>query len=338
MNGCGMNRNLLNRLRVAGVLAVVVLLGAGCATTAPPPGLLDNLEADLAAMVADGEVADLAPVAVADARNAVRRARSEGLDEGELAHRVRLARKQIEIARAEAFAERARHQTEQIDQQRTELMLRASRLEVAHARREAEQALLQSTATREEMQRARERATSSEERRAEAAEDAEQARAEAIQAMRLAEAQASEIDLARREAELASQTADSLRRRLEYMEYRETDRGVVVTLGDVLFEVGQADLLPEAEASLADVIELLETEPNKAIRIEGHTDSTGPSAVNLRLSERRARAVRDALVSMGVSADRIQAVGMGEDFPIATNETDNGRARNRRVDVIVLNN
>lgn len=334
---------LFNHLRTFNLPAPAVLLGvvvlaAGCATTAPPPGLLDNLEADLAAMVADGEVAELAPVAVADARNAVRRARAEGLDEGELSHRARLARKQIEIARAAAFAERARRQTEQVDQQRTELMLRASRLEVAQARREAEQALLQSTATREEMQRAREQAMSSEERRAEATEAAEQARAEAMQALRLAEAQASEIELARREADLASQTADSLRRRLEYMEYRETDRGVVVTLGDVLFEVGQADLAPEAEASLVDVIELLESEPDKAIRIEGHTDSTGPAAANLRLSERRAGAVRDALVALGVPADRIRAVGMGEDFPIASNETDQGRARNRRVDVIVLNN
>ncbi|MEX0914268.1 MAG: OmpA family protein, partial [Wenzhouxiangellaceae bacterium] len=86
-----------------------------------------------------------------------------------------------------------------------------------------------------------------------------------------------------------------------------------------------------------DVIELLESEPDKDIRIEGHTDSTGPAALNLRLSEARANAVNDALIERGIDAARLKAVGMGEDFPIATNQTEEGRASNRRVDVIVLN-
>jgi len=176
-----------------------------------------------------------------------------------------------------------------------------------------------------------------EEMREEAARREQQSREEAQAARRLAEAQASEIELARREAELASETAESLRRRLEYLELRETDRGVVVTLGDVLFASGETTLQPEAQENLEDVVELLQTEPDKAIRIEGHTDSTGSAQSNMRISRLRAEAVRDALVRLGISADRIQAIGMGEDFPIASNETAEGRSRNRRVDVIVLN-
>ena len=129
-------------------------------------------------------------------------------------------------------------------------------------------------------------ASRSNQERDQATQQAEEARQEAEQARRVAQAQSAEMELARREADLASQQARSLQRRLEYMEYRQTDRGVVVTLGDVLFAVGETELLPSAEQNLDDVIELLESEPDKAIRIEGHTDSTGPAALNLRLSER----------------------------------------------------
>ena len=319
-------------------VAAITLMLIGCATTPPTPGLVDNLNADLQAMLSDEEIVSLAPVAVSDARNAVRRASVEGLSESERQHRVQLARTTIEIARAEAFAERALAEIDTIEERRNALLLQASRLEVEQARREAEQAMLLTATTREQMQRAQDQALTAEQQRERAAQQARQAREEAEQARRVAEAQASEVELARREAELATEAADSLRRRLEYMEYRETDRGVVITLGDVLFEVGESELLPAAQQNLSDVIELLESEPDKQIRIEGHTDSTGPASVNLRLSEQRAQAVREALINLGIAAGRMRAVGMGEDFPIASNETESGRASNRRVDVIVLNN
>lgn len=325
----------MNRARSILVLATLLWL-AGCATTPTSIGLLDHLRAELAALEAETELAALVPVAVSDARNAVRRAAAEGLDEAERRQRIWTARKSIEIARAEGFAERARQELRQLEDARTRLILRASRLEAEQARREAEQALLSSVATREEMQRARRQALSAEERRAQAALQAEQARQEAEQARRLAEAQSAEIELARREAELAAEAAASLQRRLEYMEYRETDRGVVITLGDVLFEVGRAELLPSARKNIDDVIELLESEPGKRIRIEGHTDATGPAALNLRLSQQRADAVRAALIERGIEPGRMEAVGMGEDFPIASNDTEAGRARNRRVDIILL--
>ena len=323
--------------RLGLILIAAVSLLAGCATPPPPPGMIDNLRADLAAIEENGEVTELAPGALADARVAVRRAAMDELDEAERDQRIWLARRHLELARAEAFAEKARRDREVIEKQRSDLLLRASRLEAEEARRAAEDALLASAATREEMQRAREQAMTAEERRQQAARQAAEAREEADQARAVAEAQSAEVELARREAELASQTAESLQRRLEYMEYRQTDRGVVVTLGDVLFEVGESDLLDSASENIRDVIELLESEPDKSIRIEGHTDSTGPTALNLRLSRQRAEAVRDALIELGIDAERMNAVGMGEEFPIATNETAQGRARNRRVDVIVLN-
>lgn len=324
------------KVLLVAILVLAALL-TGCAVPPKYPDALDDLDGRLEAFRADTGRSARVPLALAEAERAVRDARLPGLSEDDQIHRIYLARRRIEIAEAEGDMALARSRAEAVDQRRTDLLLRASRLEVEQARREAEQALLASAATLEEMQRVREDAMTSEERRELADRQAADAREEAQQARRLAEAQSTEVELARREADMASQQADSLRRRLEYMEYRETDRGVVVTLGDVLFESAEAELQPGARGNLEDVVELLGKEPDKSIRIEGHTDSTGPAQANLALSERRAQSVRDMLVQMGIDGSRIEAVGMGEDFPIANNETPEGQARNRRVDVIVLN-
>ncbi|QOC21667.1 OmpA family protein [Wenzhouxiangella sp. AB-CW3] len=319
------------------LLAAVLVLGA-CATQQPRDDAeLRNLRADLAEFQADETLSSKVPLALSMAERAVREAGEERLSDDERAHRIHVANKRLEIARSEAFRARARNEVEAVDQRRTELLLHASRLEVEQARRETEDALRMSRATMEEIERTRREAMTSEELREEATRREQEAREEAEAARRLAEAQASEIELARREAQLATESAESMRRRLEYLELRETDRGVVVTLGDVLFATGETELQADALSNIEDVVELLQTEPDKRIRIEGHTDSTGPANVNMRISQQRAEAVRDQLVAMGIEADRIQAVGMGEDFPIASNESSDGRSRNRRVDVILLN-
>jgi outer membrane protein OmpA-like peptidoglycan-associated protein len=317
-------------------LIMACLLLAACVAQPRDDGALQNLRADLDAFRANTELASQVPLALADAERAVRQAGADGLNDDERRHRLLIAEKRIEIARAEAHRVQARARIEQVDQERTRLLLRASRLEVEQARREAEHARMLSTATQEEIERTRRQATTSEEQREEAARREREAREETAAARRLAEAQASEIELARREAELATEAAESLRRRLELLELRQTDRGVVVTLGDVLFELGQTELQPAARGNLQDVVELLQTEPDKRIRIEGHTDSTGPASVNKRISQQRAEAVMNELIAMGIAGDRIQAVGMGEDFPIASNDSQDGRSRNRRVDIILL--
>lgn len=328
-------RILENRLLPAATLGLLLAL-TGCATPQRDDSALNNLRNDLKSFRADRELSDRVPLSLADAERAVRSASADGLREDERIHRILLAEKRIEIARAEAFRAQAQARIDELDQERTQLLLRASRLEVEMARREAEQARLVSATTLEEVERARRAALSADEQRDEAARRERQAREEAAAARRLAEAQASEIELARREAQLASEAADSLRRRLELMQLRETDRGTVITLGDVLFELGQTDLHDSARANLRDVAELLQSEPNRRIRIEGHTDSTGPAQVNMRISQARADSVKRELVAMGVSDGRIQAVGMGQEFPIASNENEDGRRQNRRVDVILL--
>ncbi len=101
-------------------------------------------------------------------------------------------------------------------------------------------------------------------------------------------------------------------------------------------ETYRSEFKRATSVNLDEVIELLQSEPDKKIRIEGHTDAVGAAATNLKLSEDRAKAVRDALVGSGVSADRLTTLGLGEDFPIDSNDTEQGRSNNRRVDVILL--
>jgi OOP family OmpA-OmpF porin len=117
-----------------------------------------------------------------------------------------------------------------------------------------------------------------------------------------------------------------------------TDRGLVVTLtDDVLFDVDQAELKPGGMQRLARVSEFLRQNPDRNVLIEGHTDSTAPDAYNLALSQRRANAVEDFLITQGVDPTRISATGYGEQLPIATNDTAAGRQANRRVEIVVLN-
>ncbi|MFP4683626.1 MAG: OmpA family protein [Ectothiorhodospira sp.] len=116
---------------------------------------------------------------------------------------------------------------------------------------------------------------------------------------------------------------------------QQTSRGMVLTLGDVLFDLGRAELKPGAARTIKRLSEFLEDHPNHVALVEGHTDNTGNADLNRRLSLQRAESVRNALVLRGVPPERIAVKGFGSDYPIATNDTAAGRQKNRRVEVIL---
>lgn len=317
------------------VLVVVMVTAAAC-TSAPKKDLaLEQVRSELAELKSDQVLAGYAPLALGEAERALRQAEAATGDTQRI-HLIYMADRRIQVARAIAQREQLEREIERLGRERSELLVQASQLETRQARLEAERARMMSQATAEDAERAREEAQEAQHRETESVRTAQQARAEADQAKALAASSATAAQLARREADLALEQADTLRRQLENLQLRQTESGVVVTLGDVLFESGETSLREEALASLVEVVDLLQSEPDKNIRIEGHTDSTGEAATNIKISEQRANAVRDALVSLGVTASRITAAGMGEDFPIASNDTVEGRAQNRRVDVILL--
>lgn len=114
----------------------------------------------------------------------------------------------------------------------------------------------------------------------------------------------------------------------------ETDRGLVMTLGDVLFKAASAELGPSANRTLLKVVHFLQLNPNRRIRIEGYTDNRGDASENLALSEARAQAVGAFMQGFGVDAARIEVVGYGEQFRVAENASARGRAQNRRVEIL----
>ncbi len=319
------------------LLSLPIILAA--CTAAPKKDLaLERVRDELDNLKSNAELAGYAPLALGEAERALRKAELAQGDDIYRSYLVYMADRRIQIARTMAEREQYDKIYEELSEQHSNMLIKASQIEASQARMEAEEALLLVATTAEEAQRALEEKEDAEKKEAESARAAQLSAEEAEQARRLAKSRASEAEFAKREAELASQQIDSLTRQLENLQLRETESGVVVTLGDVLFASGQAELVEGGRSSLEEVVDLLQTEPDKKNRVEGHTDSSGDAAANLLLSEKRAQAVRDSLISLGVDAERVTAMGMGEDFPIASNDTEEGRARNRRVDVILLDN
>jgi len=139
------------------------------------------------------------------------------------------------------------------------------------------------------------------------------------------------VEAERKAAELARLKAE-----MEELKARPTDRGMVVTLGDILFATNRATLTAGAEKNIDQLSQFMNKYPTRKIVIEGHTDSRGSSEYNLTLSKRRADAVKKALVEKGVDESRIATKGYGETSPVASNKTAAGRQQNRRVEVIIL--
>lgn len=144
------------------------------------------------------------------------------------------------------------------------------------------------------------------------------------------------LQLALREAKLLSVQEQSnwLEEQMVSLATTETERGLVMTLGDVLFDAGRAELKASANRTVLKLVQFLRLNPRRMVRIEGYTDSRGDKQENLELSRARAQIVADVLVDLGIDAKRVQVEGHGESFPVAENASARGRAQNRRVEIV----
>lgn len=165
--------------------------------------------------------------------------------------------------------------------------------------------------------------------------EANAAKSEAEQALAIAQMQQQAAARARAEAEAAKAQADELKRQMDELQARETDRGLVMTLGDVLFSTGKAELKAGSQDRLTKLVAFLGKYPDRTVIVEGHTDSVGSDETNQVLSQRRADAVRAYLLAQGVAANRVTAVGKGESLPVADNGNAAGRQQNRRVEIVI---
>jgi len=168
-------------------------------------------------------------------------------------------------------------------------------------------------------------------------EQAEQARkiAEAAQAQAAAEAASARQSAAQADAQREAMRKQMLAQLNQVLQTRETARGLIMNLSDVLFDFGKYTLKPETREKLAKVSGILLTHPDMHLQVEGYTDNVGSDEFNQKLSEQRADSVRDYLISQGISADSITSKGFGKTNPIASNDTAKGRQQNRRVEIVV---
>ncbi len=238
------------------------------------------------------------------------------------------------------FAEDARSLA--VKRQEAERIERERQAAAAQARAQAEAKAAAQAAE------AKRRADEEAQRQAElaAAKEAQlKAEAEAIRAREQAakaEAEASKVReaAAKADAERARKVAEALRAQLldqlnSVLETRDTPRGLVVTMADVLFDTGKYTLRPAARERLARLSGIISSHPGLLLQVEGHTDSIGSDEFNQKLSEQRAEATRDFLIQQGLDESIITAKGFGKTMPIADNSTAEGRQKNRRVEIIV---
>ena len=231
---------------------------------------------------------------------------------------LRIAQERQEAADREA---QAKAQAEAEANRRAQA--EAERVRAEQARAEAERARAEAVRAKQE----------AEEARAAAQEQQELAQAEAEKA-RLAAEQAEQMRQ-KAEAERAAMRARLLRQLNAILETRDTSRGLVVNMSDVLFESAKYGLRPVARERLAKITGILLAYPDLHLEVEGHTDAIGSDAYNQQLSEKRAAAVQDYLVQQGIAASSIAARGLGKLQPAADNSTSAGRQQNRRVELIV---
>lgn len=176
-----------------------------------------------------------------------------------------------------------------------------------------------------------------EDQRAQLSEERSEARLESrTREVGRAREDAAEARLSREQEIAAAERKEAeYQRQIDALQAEVTDRGLVLTLGDVLFESGSAELQSGANRNLDKLVTFLNEYPDRQVQVEGHTDSVGSAEFNQALSQRRAESVRSYLIQQGVASRRISATGIGMGQPVASNDSATGRQQNRRVEIII---
>lgn len=291
---------------ITNVLLLLAFAALGACSTMPESvSELQNARQLVESLDAQPMAEQVASDELEAAKNALARAEQafdDGRDIDLVRHEAYLASRHAQIGQEQIAEAEARQAMERSEEQRQQIQLQARELEARRATAEARLAT------------------------AEAQSYAQEADRYAAAARELAK------DLQEAEKELKS-----LESEIENIKAEKTERGLVLTLTDVLFDTGEAELKPGAEKAIDYLADFLDENQERMLLIEGHTDSRGSDELNRELSKRRADAVMQALVAKGVNADRLKTEGHGEAYPVASNETMAGRQQNRRVEIVITN-
>lgn len=329
-------------LLVMSALATAVF--SACASNAPNASL-ESARVSVNRTADNPEVVRRAPLELKAARDTLDKADNvwrNDRDEGEVNHLSYLAKQRAEVALNLA-------RSRQVDEDVKDASSASDKLRLEARTREAEKARMDAAVAQNQTQAAQAQARQSQIDAANAQQSAATAQQNAVAATRMAaaeraqsvasqEAAAAERLRAEQAAGAASAAQDRVRQleaQLRDIEGKQTERGLLVTLGDVLFAFNKAELTPQAGPRLDKLAAFLKQFPQRKLLVEGYTDGVGGDVYNNELSERRAESIRDALVQRGVDATRIVTKGYGKAYPVGDNANTEGRAMNRRVEVVI---
>ncbi|MCX7544902.1 OmpA family protein [Marinicella gelatinilytica] len=338
-----MKQSLNQILKFSLMLSLVALL-ASCASTPEPDPRVAALKNQLNDLMANPELASRGGEELNRAQDALKTVqnRPKKMDDEAYEYAIYATDRLIELAKYSAEGRYYNDQRRDLAEEQSRLVLESRTLEADLAQQRAERA--KSSAMMAEQQRAQALAEAQEaqqmrdaaiQAKAEADRLKKEAQAAAQSAMSEAEQAKLRAEAAQAEAAAAKAAMNSLQNQLSELQAKQTERGLVITLGDVLFEFNKSDLKPGSARNLEPLVKALKDNPNQQVIVEGHTDNVGSRAVNQKLSEERAKSVKSYLVNQGLNGDRIQTKGLGFDFPVASNDDASGRQRNRRVEIIL---
>lgn len=324
---------------------VAAALMAGCASTPDNDSPLAQARRDYSDAQGNSQVTTLAPMELKQASDSLDKANtasSKGEDKSHVDHLAYVAKQQVAIARETARQKAAEAAVASAGAERDRVRLDARTREADMAQRSAEMSKRESEASQRTADVAQRQAAASQREAAgerQAAIDA-QLVAQAAQRQAATERQAASdaqlsAQLARQQGQDAEARARGLEAQLRDLEAKKTDRGMVITLGDVLFDTNEANLKAGGMRNVQRLADFFKQYPQRTVMIEGFTDSTGTMKRNQQLSDDRAQSVRTALLGMGMGNERITSRGYGESYPAANNDTAAGRQLNRRVEIIV---
>ena len=312
-------------MALAAVTALITLFALGACSSVPRDNArLDEARSSLRSAMALPQTGSLAGTELKQASDALALAEASqmrGDDTATVNHLSYLALQRSAIVQEAANRKAAEVAVTEANAARDKLRLEARTQEANAAQRQAAVAQRDAQSSQRDAQTAQREAEAAQR----AAQDAQRGTVAAQQQSAAAQQQALEAE--RRAAELRDQLAA--------LDAKKTERGMVITMGDVLFDTGRAELRSGGMRNVEKLGGFLKTYPQRKVMIEGFTDSVGGDAQNQTLSARRADAVRAALQGLGVGSERLATRGFGESFPVAANDSASGRQLNRRVEIVL---
>lgn len=298
------------------LLAVAVLVGA-CSSTPKTTSLLDQTRSDYRVAQSNPGIASYAALEMKQAGEALAKANAAAQDRDsaeEIDKLAYLARQKIALTQEVAKQKMAEIEIASAAKQRDQVRLDQRTNEANIAKMNAERSMQAAQLARI---------------------DAAAAQSQAQAAQSKAQAALEEMAAAQRKTQEAQARAAQLEAQLAELAAKKTERGIVITLGDVLFGTDLARLNPQGMLTAQKLASVLQQNPQRRVLVEGFTDSSGAAGYNQELSERRATAVRSALQELGVAPERVAMRGYGESHPVAGNDTPANRQLNRRVEIVL---